>query len=361
MIPQINTHTDNIIKFPTHTIHTAEKSELPTLSIWSDLTLTNPSIPRKRLHPTTEFGRPGLPSLTQLIAHHPHAKDLATAILRYSHAPQYKGKAAALFTDLINSTPPGTTWEDRVVLWAARRLQTASAVVVCNYISMVSTIITSEYGIDLTTSHLIRAFTKAIRRLSGDHRSKTTTPITSEQITDLIHSLPTPHNAIILIAWKRAGRVRDVLETREGGLWLVPEVIPTQGEKKRVVMLEEPFDKVSWAGLKDHTPILIEDTLLPLLTPYLSQKAPETPPRMRPLLWPHITTEKITRMIQKLHPDLSSRSIRRGALQTLIQKGFTLENCQLLSHHHTLDGLMKYLETTDSHTFQTLLKMQASL
>lgn len=331
------------------------------MRIWSNLSSTNPSVPRKRVSPITEFGRPGLPSLTHLIALHPHATGLATAILKYSHAPQYKSKAGALFIDLLHSTTPGTTWEERVVLWASRRLRTASAVVVCNYISMVSTIITSEYGIDLTNSHLIRAFTKAIRRLSGDHRYKATTPITTEQITDLIRTLPTPHNAIVLIAWKRAGRVRDVLETREGGLWLEPKITPTPGEQRRVVMLEEPFDKVSWAGLKDHTPILIEDTLLPILTPFLSQNAPETPPRLRPLLWPHITTESITRAIQKLHPDLSSRSIRRGALQTLIQKGFTLENCQLLSHHHTLDGLMKYLETTDSHTFQTLLKMQTSL
>lgn len=359
------THNQKNREISPHTFIEHPETPFPflshTLSSWPNLHLARPSIPKQTHTTHTEFGRPGLPALTDLITRHPQPLDLTRAILSFSHAPQYKTKAGALYKDLITTTPTHFTWDERIILWAAKRLRTASALVVSNYISMVSTIATAEHGVDLKESHLIRGFVKAIKRLSGDHRYKPTTPVTHSEITQMIRSLPTPHNAIVLVAWKRAGRVRDVLETRVGGLWLAPKTQLDAGNEMIVVMLEEPFDKVSWAGLKDHTPLLIEHTLFPIISPFVTNKPPDTPPRLRPLIWPQMTTEKITRALQTTHPHLSSRSIRRGALQTLIQNGFTLDNCRLLSHHHTLDGLMKYLETTDTHTFATLVKMQQCL
>lgn len=359
------THRDQIThrENPPNKIRDHTSLGLSPSLLWTDLNQARPAPQRKRVTPLMEFGRPQMPPLTTLITSHPDPRELASQILRHSHARDYKTRAASLFLDFLHTTDNTTTMEERVVIWASKRLQTASATTVSNYISMISAIIASETGIEVTKTPMVRGFSRAIRRLQGDHRFKTTPPMDQMEMKELIENVPPPLNAIILLAWRRAGRVRDILETREGGLWRAQGGLTEthMATDFTLLILEESFDKVSWAGLSDHTPLLIENPLMHILLPFISKHPPTTPPRSRPLMFPRITTDQITHIIKTIHPHLSSRSIRRGALQTLIQKGFTLNECRMLSHHHSLEGLMRYLETTDQTSQETLLMMQGAL
>lgn len=281
--------------------------------------------------------------------------------MKFTRVPDYTQRANALLQDFLHFPDSTDDLEIRLLHWATQRLHTATALSVSNYLSMVTGLIHLHFGIDLRTSPLIHGFTKSIRRLQGDHRTHPTDPMTHEEMKDIILTASFPINTIILLAWKRAGRVKDILELRRGGVW-TDFPLHTLTDIQRVpVNMEIPFDKVRWAGMTEFLPLLIEREFFPLLLPFLSFSPPTSPPRERPLLFAGILTSHVTREIQKSNKNLSSRSIRRGTLQHLIQRGFTTQECTQLSLHRSLDGFMRYVQRPDNATLSTLTKIQGTL
>ena len=207
--------------------------------------------------------------------------------------PQYKKQAAGLFADLISATNSSCRWEDRIISWATMRLRTAGVTTVLKYISQINAILKAEEHLDISHSSTLQAFTRALRKLSGEHRNFPTPPMTHQHFIQICSQLPSPYNMIVILCWHRAGRIMDILETRQGGLWrgmLDPTTQHSIPPHLTPLILEEPWDKVGWAGLSNSTQILVSSLELATLTPIISLNPPSTPPRMRPLLFPGITT-----------------------------------------------------------------------
>jgi site-specific recombinase XerD len=49
--------------------------------------------------------------------------------------------------------------------------------------------------------------------------------------------------------------------------------------------------------------------------------------------------------VQSLYPNLSSHSIKRGALMELLQSGVPLETLQVIAKHRSLKTLLIYLDS----------------
>jgi len=74
-----------------------------------------------------------------------------------------------------------------------------------------------------------------------------------------------------------------------------------------------------------------------------------------------ITTALFSQELQRIIPSLSSRSIRRGALQSLTAKGIPHSDSKMLSHHRSMEGLMRYVDSPDHDTLALLLELQRLL
>lgn len=327
---------------------------------WAIYQNTPPSMPRHVTHRRIEFARPGLMSLTDILAKPLPELDQARLLLAFSNTPQYKKDCMALFQHMLAATDSKMNMIERVMSWAVIRLRSASAQTVIRYISMIAGVIRSEMMIDISSNHTIKNFTKALRRISGDHKEFTTTPMTREEMNTLISLLPPPFDAIITLAWRKAARIQDILETRVGGLW-IGVLDPTDNpptSKTIPILLESPWDKVSWMGRTNVSQLLLSAKEFQIIQAFISPHPPSTPPRFRPLLFPEITTTHVREEIKRILPHLSTRSIRRGALQTLVSEGVPLDQCRLLSFHRSLDGLMRYVERPDRKTTNKMIEMQ---
>ena len=212
---------------------------------------------------------------------------------------------------------------------------------------------------------IVPGFCRALRKLAGDHRQKATTPMTLQAYSNLLDQLTFPFNAIVILAWKRAARIMDILEVRHGGLFhgiLHSELLQSISSRGlHPVILECPFDKVGRFGLFDTHQLALTSKELRILAPLISSAKPTNPPRDRPLMFPQVSTELVSQAIAKHAPSLTSRSIRRGALQTLIAEGFPLQWCILLSLHKSFNGAMRYVECPDAQTTSKMIQMQFPL
>ncbi len=270
----------------------------------------------------------------------------------------------ALVKEMLASTPSHLPLPSRLLSWAVSRLKNITANTLDKYITMICNVLKEDQGIDIRETPEVRNFTRAVRRLEGTHKATNTPAMLRDTYRKMILEISSPVNAVIVLAWHRAGRIKDILETRTGGLWkglldpntfslIPPHLIP--------LLLEEPWDKVGWAGLTNVTQILVDMTELTILAPFISHTPPILPPRHRPLLFPNISSPLISKRIAALAPGLTSRSIRRGVLKRLLEQGVPLESCILLSLHRSVDGATKYIERPDLSTASTLVKMQEVL
>lgn len=325
---------------------------------------------------TEVFGRPGLPTVRSLLPKgtadlldQDEAFAAAIRIAEFSHSQPYLTATGRLYADLVATTDDDRPWDERLLIWAVRRLRTVSVTTMGKYISSVSTLILWDTGTRPSRSPMVVAFCRALRKLEGEHRTKATTPLTVELYCFLRDVLHPPFDAMLVLGWRRSGRIQDVLELREGGLWLglineaavEAERILAQADMVPVV-LEQPFDKAAWAGIFYATQIALEPCEVDILKPYLGTAPPASAPRHRPLMFPGQTTAAFTAALRRVLPvQFSSRSIRRGALQTLIGNGVPLHSCMLLSLHRSTDGILNYVEKPDVDTVRTMLQMQSFL
>jgi len=57
----------------------------------------------------------------------------------------------------------------------------------------------------------------------------------------------------------------------------------------------------------------------------------------------NIDTDRLTAMLRRVNPELSSHSVKRGALLTLLRSGVPMTIIQMIAKHKDLETLLVYL------------------
>ena len=176
--------------------------------------------------------------------------------MQYSHSTSYRAESVRLYRHMLLVTPPSAPWIVRLLSWAVIRLETAEASNVMKYISMVKQILKMEHQVDLSQDDMLPFFVRALQRLAGVHRVHSSVPLTKEAYTLLISKLTFPFNAIVALAWRRAARVADILEMRQGGIWtgLINEALMQAEQKLRQISLTPKTAGTKLDGWESTTP-----------------------------------------------------------------------------------------------------------
>lgn len=161
------------------------------------------------------------------------------------------------------------------------------------------------------------------------------TPATLEDVVHLVRTATPTTAAVVALAWLRAGRMGDILNLRQGGLW---------AKEDGTVAVEQPPTKALRA---DGSPDIILIAIPPWAEPVLRPLVAEARPRSRPLDRPPLftaTREGIVREIRKLLPlrGLTAHSFRKGAVARLTASGADLEDVRIMTRHRTREALAHY-------------------
>lgn len=327
---------------------------------------TRPAAQRERAHtlPLLEFPRPGRKTLSTLLAPFdlsttqgaflaagnlltnpdgggPASKTQGFTIRLYVHFLAVENE----LTDLLGFSPElGVV----AVTWACKRLRTAEAPSVLQYLTRVRTAIIANRGIDIWHLPSVAKFRKTLGILRGRHRQKLQRALLPDQYAAITHSslIPLLHKQIIILTWRRVARVADTLETRQGGLWLL-ERLPDGAQE---LMLEVPWQKTQAAGSFHRLAIYLSAFEITLIRPLVSPSPPSTPPHQRPLLFPRVTTAEVAASVGLVFKGHAAHTLRRGAFRAALNAGIPLPLCLLLSLHGSEEGAMPYALNPDHET-----------
>ena len=176
-------------------------------------------------------------------------------------------------------------------------------------------------------SPLLRDFVRALKRKGGLRPHRQAKPATSEVVATVLEQTTDPDTCLaIAVAWCGAARVSDVLRLRstdlsfEGGFVAI-NWSETKSDPFRIGVTTGVHVAERWMGM--------------LRTKVLGLKAGE--------LLVESTYRRVVAALQKVDPELSGHSLRRGALAELLEQGICLESLRQLSRHSSLDALARYL------------------
>jgi hypothetical protein len=366
-------------------VPTPSQSGTGVSSVTPTLTLTSLVFPglkfapraQQRLNhpPPEDHPRPGMPSLHALRAEASGAA-LTTEVAAATHlaagilAPWPKevtGRpdtfADRLFVHFqdIHSTV-GLELHLSMILWMAARLRSADASSVLRYSLLIRPHVALAYADDPFAHPIVKRFRQRMMALRGRHRQAFRPTICVSEYHTVIADITVPASirAVILLAWRRAARVADILETRCGGLW-----VPERGPEALAdtLWLEQPFAKTQQTGSWDRLLISItmaERAILDSLN-LICPLAPQTPPQRRPLMFPHILTSSVAEALAgSLGRKVGAHSLRRSALLTAVEAGVPLAEAVLLSLHSSVASAAAYVLRPDLHVAATMATVSRS-
>lgn len=234
------------------------------------------------------------------------------------------------------------------VTWACKRLRTAEAPSVIQYLLRLRAVIVANRGVDIWHLPPVAKFRKVLGTLRGRHRQKLQKALLPDQYLVLTRSplVPLQHKQVIILTWRRIARVADTLETRQGGLWLL-ESLP---DGARELMLEVPWQKTKAAGSFHRLVIHLSPSEVALVRPLISSGPPTSPPQQRPLLFPSVTTATVAASVSRVFEGHAAHTLRRGAFRSALNAGIPLSLCLLLPLHGSEEGAMPYALNPDHET-----------
>ena len=302
-----------------------------------------------------------MPSLAAIRSQAAAASDATTAahnLVAAVMAPWQKERPDALgatFADrltahLLQLLATAPSFEEGVLLWLGVRLLTADAASVSSYLIRVRSRVMRLTGKDPSQPPAVRLFIKRIMALRGSHRQAFRPALLSADVTAFLatEEVPLALRVVVCLAWRRAARIADILETRQGGLWTRGGQLADHQE----VWLEQPFAKMDAAGSFDRVLIslsLSEISLVQRLIPLLSDQPPLLPPHRRHRLFPAVTTAMVASHLDEFFGRrVGAHSVRRGAMRSLLEACVSLPEVMLLSLHRSTVGAVAYTMAPDA-------------
>ena len=159
---------------------------------------------------------------------------------------------------------------------------------------------------------------------------------------------------VLILCWLRAARTADVLALRRGSLW----------EKDQCLAIELGVEKSRSLGMPGYVEVRLPSRERLILSPLLSSEKPVTRPMDRPALFPEMDYATFHDYIINNRPPGSTstpHSLRKGAIQAMVQAGVPLRDIALISQHKTVEGLTAYLSSTDLETQRRMHSASAAI
>ena len=245
-----------------------------------------------------------------------------------------------------------------MILWMASRLRTADASSVLRYALLIRPHVILSHADDVFVHPVVKRFRQRMMALRGRHRQAFRPTVCVSEYHSVLadESVPPLIRVIVLLAWRRAARVADILETRCGGLWIPqgPDCVP------ETIWFEQPFSKTQQAGSWDRLLIATVPGELELLNrmSLLSPTAPLLPPQRRSLMFPNVTTAMVAEALaQSLGRRVGAHSLRRSALLTAVEAGVPLAEAVLISLHTSVASAAAYVLRPDLSVAATMARV----
>jgi len=180
----------------------------------------------------------------------------------------------------------------------------------------------------------IDAYLRALKRQGGLRPESQAPPATR---TDIFNGLAlcTPSERVgLMTGWKTASRTDEldplVKESFERKVVTTPE-----GAEVVVWVITFPYHKGDPFGLSTVVPVVFGDW-----EPEIHAWWQSLPPGGK---WTDMTTERMTAIMDRVRPGLSSHSIKRGALLLMLRAGVPLSVIQMIAKHKDIETLLVYL------------------
>ena len=323
-----------------------------------------PAAQRARPRALPDFPRPGMPALSDIrsaAAALTTELDAAVRIASAISAPWAKEQSAgpSTFADrlyihfeaiLKEVGDPSLAY----ILWMSSRLRSAEPTSVLRYALLIRPIVSLAHGRDVFTDPAVRRFRHRLLTIKGKHRLayRPTMCVQEYRLALACPTSPLRVRVVFLLAWRRAARVADILETRVGGLWLHNPGVPASPEAIPV-WHEQPYSKTEAAGSWDRILISLDQIEFALLTSFspLPTCPPVLPPPYRPLLFPGLTTREVAlSLADALGRRPGAHALRRSALLTAVEAGIPLAEATLISLHSSTTSAAAYVLRPDLPT-----------
>lgn len=203
----------------------------------------------------------------------------------------------------------------------------------------------------LTSDPRIHAFRRAIRRLSVSNvPHRRAPPLSPETFDTLLLTLSPRLRPVVLLAYRLAARVGDILSLRADAL-SIAAILP----KETHFRVARPLSKTEPFGLPRSQLLVATPKEAQILFPLCSPRQTDSHPLSSPLMFPGITTEMVARALSKTGC-YTAHSLRRGALQTLAAQELPEQDIRLLSLHRSPEALAKYLAVPTPAADRTLVR-----
>lgn len=186
-----------------------------------------------------------------------------------------------------------------------------------------------QYDMNAVVTYL-----RALKR-QGALRPESQAPPAMRCHIEKLLSLATPSERVgIMVGWKTASRTDEVSQLIKENF--VRTLITTpEGEQKIVWVITFPFHKGDPFGLS---------TVVPVIFGEWEQEIHQWWGALHVgAQFSDIDTDRVTALLRRVNPDLSSHSIKRGALLTLLRAGVPMSIIQMIAKHKDLETLLVYL------------------
>lgn len=228
------------------------------------------------------------------------------------------------------------TFELRVMIWcehqiASGEIEIQSAYQYCKNISA---------GIQKMGGKVtgMETYMQGLRKSGALAPNDQAQPISKEQMYRLLEFLErdgTDHErAHLLLMWFTASRYDDIEKL------ISKKVVKERTLEDGRIQWNVRFDvhKGDPFYLGGSSKMVLPPDLSRFLEHFLGRRGPEESATAA-------TYEQVNAAVQSLYPNLSSHSIKRGALMELLQSGVPLETLQVIAKHRSLKTLLIYLDS----------------
>lgn len=138
----------------------------------------------------------------------------------------------------------------------------------------------------------------------------------------------------LIVGWKTASRT-DELDPLTKESFERTTIITPEGEQKVVWVVTFPVHKGDPFGLSTVVPVVFGEW-----EPEIHRWWQALPPGGK---WTDLTTDRVTAILSRVRPGLSSHSVKRGALLLMLRAGVPLSVIQMIAKHKDIETLLVYL------------------
>lgn len=248
----------------------------------------------------------------------------------------------------VLSCPPGMPVDHACVCWLVKRLRSASPTSVMRYWAWVTPHLQDAVGVPMSGLPMVRLALRRLAKIHGRGRAKDGGVIGPEEFARYVSdpSLPSDVRAASVIAWRRAARVADVAEVREGGL--ASTGLPVlKGSRMMVeVFVEVVFDKSHPTGTLEKLAFWVTEPEFAHVRPFVTEHLARSHPSTRRLMFPGLTAAGVGAHLSRIvGRPLGGHVFRRSAIQLAIAAGVPSWAIVAVTLHGSREGFLAYART----------------